>query len=387
VTAPRRPSRIHVLHWGTYDLGKPRTRILRAGILAIGATLDDCHTPVWAGLEDKTQLPGFWHRLQVLLRWLASYPLLIWRFLRAPRPDLVLTSFPGVLDTIILAPFAKLRRVPVVWDMFISAYDTLVFDRQLVRPGTHLAGCLRWLEGLAIGLADVVLLDTEAHARRIESLFELPPGRCGAVQVGAELEHFQPSLAGSPARSSSEPLQVLFYGQFVPLQGIATIVTAARLMREDAVVWTLIGRGQAATEISRMLVETPLAKVHWIDWVSYAELRAWIAKADLCLGIFGTSAKAASVIPNKVFQVIATGRPLVTRDSAAIRELLEHAPPCVYLIPAGDPTALAAAVREHILHMAGATGPACHGNIAEKIGASAIGRQFAELVTPKLSGK
>src|SRR5690348_7943823 len=115
MTVARNADRILVLHWGTYDIGKPRTRILRAGILTTGAALNDCHASVWTGIEDKTQLPGRWHRLRLLLRLLASYPVLIWRFLRAPRPDMALTSFPGVLDTIVLAPFARLRRVPLVW--------------------------------------------------------------------------------------------------------------------------------------------------------------------------------------------------------------------------------------------------------------------------------
>src|SRR5882724_10654655 len=141
---------MHVLHWGTFDLGKPRTRILRAGIIASGASLHDCHSPIWAGLEDKTQNAGRMLRLRILVRWMASYPVLIWRFLRAPRPDIVLTSFPGVLDTIVLAPFARLRGVPIAWDLFISAYDTLVFDRCLVHPGTLRAHLLRWIEALAI---------------------------------------------------------------------------------------------------------------------------------------------------------------------------------------------------------------------------------------------
>src|SRR5882724_1095829 len=140
---------MNVVHWGTFDLGKPRTRILRAGMLANGAVLQDCHRTIWTGLEDKTQQTGRFHHLRILVRWLASYPGLIWRFLRAPRPDIVLTSFPGVLDTIVLAPFARLRRVPIAWDMFISAYDTLVCDRRLVPAGRWRARLLHWVEGFA----------------------------------------------------------------------------------------------------------------------------------------------------------------------------------------------------------------------------------------------
>ena len=375
---------MHILHWGTFDLGKPRTRILRAGILAIGASLNDCHVPIWAGLEDKTQEIGRLQRLWKGVQWVASYPALIWRFLRAPRPDMVLTSFPGVLDTIVLAPFAFLRGVPLAWDLFISTYDTLVFDRRLVRSGSLGARLLRWIEGFAIRRADVVFVDTEAHARRIESLFELPPQSCGAVMVGVETEHFRPSSSRA-LRPPATPLKVLFYGQFIPLHGIETIVAAARLMQEDAVEWTLIGRGQEAYRIRRMLEEVPLPKLRWVDWVEYTELGDQIAMADLCLGVFGSSDKAASVIPNKVFQTVAAGRPLITRDSAAVRELLEHDPPCVYLIPAARPEALVATVREHIRRLALAEdAQGCHAALLQRITATAVGRQFVQVIRHQL---
>jgi len=62
------------------------------------------------------------------------------------------------------------------------------------------------------------------------------------------------------------------------------------------------------------------------------------------LGIFGTSAKAGRVIPNKVFQALACGAPVVTADTAAARELLRDGESAL-LVPPGDPEALAAAIR------------------------------------------
>jgi glycosyltransferase involved in cell wall biosynthesis len=267
--------------------------------------------------------------------------------------------------------------------MFISTYDTLVFDRQLVREGGIGALLLRSLERLAIWCADFVILDTQAHASRIESLFELSPGSCTVVWVGVEVEFFRPSTR-TLSRNRTDPLEVVFYGQFIPLHGVPTIVAAARLMREEPVNWTLIGRGQESAEVRRMLTEVPLPKLRWIDWVEYAELGSWIARSDLCLGIFGVSSKASSVIPNKVFQVVAAGRPLVTRDSPAVRELLTHAPPCVYLVPAGDAESLAMAVREHLDHLTVSRTLTCHLALVEEIAASAIGRQFDDAVITRL---
>ena len=372
---------LEILHWGTYDTSKPRTRILRDGLRAAGATLHECHAEVWEGIADKSQVTGHLRRVRLLLRWLTRYPALLWRFLRASHPDLVLVGFPGVLDVIVVAPFARLRRVPIAWDMFMSLYDTVVLDRRLIDPASPWARLLHSIEGFALRRANRVFLDTEAHARHVETLYGLPPRHCGAVWVGAEVEHFRlPEPVGLAARSPAAPLRVLFYGQFIPLHGIDTIVGAARLMSEEAVEWTLIGRGQEAARIRRMLAETPLPQLRWIEWVDYAELKDWIADADVCLGIFGTSDKAESVIPNKVFQIVAAGRPLITRDSPAIRELLEPVPRCVYFIRPGEASALAEAVREHSACLAKGAPGRCHREVASRIAAPAIGRQFLEQV-------
>jgi glycosyltransferase involved in cell wall biosynthesis len=104
----------------------------------------------------------------------------------------------------------------------------------------------------------------------------------------------------------------------------------------------------------------------------------------VCLGIFGTSEKAASVIPNKVFQVVAAGRPLITRDSPAIRELLSPTPGCVSLVAAGDAAALADAVREHANRRASAGLAGGLASLVPRIDAPAIGRQFQELVARRL---
>jgi hypothetical protein len=117
--------------------------------------------------------------------------------------------------------------------------------------------------------------------------------------------------------------------------------------------------------------------------VDYADLKDRIAEADLCLGIFGTSDKAASVIPNKVFQILAVGRPLVTRISPAIRELLEPVPGCVYLVRPGDAHALVDALRGHARDAITGRSP-CHAALIDKIGREAIARQFTELISRRL---
>lgn len=379
--------RLNILCWGTYDTGKPRTRLLHQGLRLRGASISECHSNVWGGIEDKSQVKGLGRRLSLLARWLCAYPGLLWRLARAPRPDIVLIGFPGVLDILLAAPIARWRGIPLAWDMFMSLYDTVVEDRRMLRPHGLAARLLYAVERFALKRTDLAFLDTRAHARRIERLFRLPPDSLEAVWVGVETEHFRstPAHSGTTGETSARgasPFRVLFYGQFIPLHGIATIIEAARLTRDQPIAWQMIGQGQEDRRIRAMLAEQPLPQLQWDAWVDYSELHARIAQADVCLGIFGGSEKAASVIPNKVFQIISMQRPLITRDSPAIRELLHHAPPCVSLVPPEDPVALAQAVCD----LAGSARPwgPCHGVLRDGIGAEAIGAQCVEILSRHL---
>ncbi len=336
---------MRIVFWGTYDTGKPRNRILLRGLRENRVELTECHADIWSAVEDKSQIKTLSRKVFFLFHWLFSYPGLVFRYLRLPPHDAVLVGYLGQLDVLVLWPFAKLRRVPIVWDAFLSLYDTVVHDRQMVGRHHPLALLLYGWEWLACRAADCVVLDTRAHAEYFKEQFGIPSRRTCDVFVGAEMDNFTPAAAKQESHRGDDPFIILFYGQFIPLHGIETIVEAARLTADDPVQWVLIGSGQEEERIRAMLEEKKLPSLQWIPWVEYGKLIDWISRADVCLGIFGASGKAARVIPNKVFQILAAGKPLLTRDSPAIRELLSPGMEGITLLPPADAPALAAAIR------------------------------------------
>lgn len=48
--------KLRVIAWGSYDLGKPRVRILLRGLRENGVEVLECHRDVWQGVEDKSQV-------------------------------------------------------------------------------------------------------------------------------------------------------------------------------------------------------------------------------------------------------------------------------------------------------------------------------------------
>ena len=359
---------MRVIVWGTYDTSKPRVRLLLRGLREAGVELIEIHAPIWEGVADKGTL-GKGSALWFGLRLLASYPRLIWRFMRAPRADAILVSYPGHLDVLVLWLFAKLRGMPVLWDVFLSAYNTVVEDRQKLQAGGLAARVIRAFEKLAVRAVARPFMDTRSHADYLAALAGLDADDVGHVPVGVEPEAFPPAQS-IPGQDGL--IKVLFYGQFIPLHGIETIVEAARLDADKRIRWTLIGKGQMEPHIRRMLNETPLAHLDWIPWVDYAALITHIHAADVCLGVFGTTDKAGRVIPNKVFQILSAGKPLVTRESADLRALVGPDPAVGFVAP-GDPDALLHAVLEMAETTSAANAP-YHSEIWPTIAPLAVGQ-------------
>lgn len=371
---------MRIVFWGTYDKGKPRVRIVLRGLKENGVEIIECQSNVWQGVEDKWALQNWRKKIALVWSWLASYPRLIIKYLSLPQHDAIFVGYMGHLDVIIIWPLAKLRGVPIIWDAFISLYNTIVEDRELIRKRNPLSFFLYAWEWFACRLSDLVILDTNAHIGYFCQKYFLSSNKFARVFVGAEKEYFSPDPKFNKANWQSNQLKVLFYGQFIPLHGIEYIITAARILEERNIEFILIGKGQEEAKISQMLKATPLPGVRWIPWVSYENLCEWINKADICLGIFGNSQKACQVIPNKVFQIIVCGKPLITRDSPAIRELLSPERNGVYLIPPAQPEILAKAILEMAKNIKITSQYPLHQDLIDTITSKAIGKSLLDII-------
>jgi glycosyltransferase involved in cell wall biosynthesis len=247
---------------------------------------------------------------------------------RGPRDfDALIVGYPGHLD--LPAARRAARGCPVVFNPLVSLADTLVGDRRRFRTGSLAARALETVDRRAFRAADVVVADTEADAHFFAGLGGL--GEVPVCFVGAEDRLF------TPGWSPPDRFVALFVGKLIPLQGVETILAAAKEVPE--IDFRIVGSGQLEG-----LLSSRTANVEHVPWIEYERLPQEIRGAGCSLGIFGTSGKAQRVIPNKAFQAIACAAPLVTADTPAARELLVDEESALLVTP-GDAAALAHAVR------------------------------------------
>ncbi len=309
------------LYFGTYDRAAPRNTQVVSCLRAAGVEVVEQHREVW-GRQNWSL------GLRQLGRVVRAERSLARERDREREADVVLVGYPGHFDL----PSARrvARGRPIVFNPLVSLHDTLVDDRRRFGPASPAARMLELVDRGAFRAADLVVADTEAHARFFRDRFGLETARVEVALVGAEEALFRPGW------HPPEPFHVLFVGKLIPLHGLETILAAAALLPE--IPFRVVGDGQLAP-----LLEGRPANVEHTEWIDYPALPEAYQRAGCALGIFDTGEKAARVIPNKVFQALACARPVVTADTPAARELLTDSVDAV-LVPPGDPEALAGAV-------------------------------------------
>lgn len=286
----------------------------------------EAHYPV-TSLTDSAKTYG--------KRFLRIFPRLLVQQLKGV--DLVFAGFLGQP----LVPWIRMRsNIPILFDAFLSIYDTLCFDRKKCQPNSLLGRCAYWLDRTACRQADHILLDTQAHVDYFSTTFQIPQEKLSSIYVGCDEGLFYPRPA------QNVPFTVLFYGSFLPLHGIETIARAGKILeRETGIHFKIIGQDPASDRVKRLVAEYNLGQnIQFHPPVPLSRLPDEIAHASICLGgHFGLSDKARRVIAGKTFQCIAMGKPTIVGDNPANRELLTHGEDALFC-KMNDPQALADAI-------------------------------------------
>ncbi len=285
-----------VCYFGSYLKDYPRHRIIIDGLKQNGVDV----------VEVTSNAMILWR-----------YPILFWKFFKVKNFDIIIVGEASnyVQPLALLCKF--LSGKPLIFDTFVSLYDTNK-DRNILQ-NPLISKLFYYLDKFNCRFSDIVLQDTYESSKYFIETFGLSESKFRRLVIGAEDKIFYPKKF---TRMDGK-FKVLFYGTYIPLHGIQYILQAAKLLEEyDDIEFQLIGNGQTFNEMQMLKEELKLSNLFFMDSVPYMDLPKYISDANICLGIFGGTVKSMRVIPTKVYQILAMGKPLVTGDSKGVRELL-----------------------------------------------------------------
>lgn len=298
-------------------------------------------TRLWAlAAGRKSELTRFLAR--IFLFNLASFIKIYFRYSASPGP--VYVPYPAIFFLLLISILPPRLRPYCIADAYISIWDSMFNDRATkdARPG-YLSRIIRWLEARALAAASVVLVDTDANKEMMIKCFGLDETKVFSIPLAIDESIFCKQRSNITVKSS-DTLTVLFVGTLIPLHGIPTIIEALKLLSSDErLSIRFVGHGQLAYSIENFVREQSPRRFEWRkDWCPPEELAQEIAKADICLGIFGGDQKAARVLPFKIYMYFACGRATISQSLLSLPDDTPS-PPILSVAP-GSPSELARAV-------------------------------------------
>jgi len=239
-------------------------------------------------------------------------------------------------------PLANLIcRKPIIYWSNLSIYHTLIEDRKKASPNSLYAKFIHFAEKYVINHSKLIITESKAQSDYFIKEYNLNKEKFRNIITSADEGLFKPI----PFKEQKKIFNILFFGSFIPAHGVEIIIEAAKIIQnEKEIVFNFWGDGPTKKQNEELANKYQLQNVKFFGYFTYDKLIPAIFDSDVCLGIFSTSQKAANSIANKILQILASKKPLITMDSPAVKEILLASGKNCILVPSGDPKSLADAI-------------------------------------------
>ena len=329
---------MRVCYFGTYRADYSRNQIMINGLRDAGVEVIECHERLWHGIEDRVRAgSGGWLRPKFIGRVIKVYCILIKKYLTLNDFDILIVGYPGQFDVLIAYVLSRLRKKPIVWDIFMSIY-LIAVERGLDRVNPITVQLLWWIEKIACHLPDLLVIDTVDYSQWFSETYRINSSRFSLVPTGANEQVFYPTILENVP---SENVLVSYHGSFIPNHGVTYIVEAARILQNyPQIKFEMIGIGPEYEIVQELITRYELINISLIGWLSQPELVDRLRQSDLILGAFGTTPQSLLTVQNKIYEGLALSKPVLTGDSPTIRRQFVHLKH-LYLVQRADPQAIA----------------------------------------------
>lgn len=256
------------------------------------------------------------------LRELAMAGRLAWRAFRHPGDVLVATS-PSIFVALTASVVSVVRRVPLVIDLRDLTWEYVSDDApNPLQPLRVLARLLRSATRPALRRASLVAVANDGIGRAVEDL-GVAGERIIATPNGISTEILDKAFALDFPAGDPPGFVVTYAGALGYYQGIATLLEVAALMPE--VEFRIVGEGPERAALVDTAVTEGLENVSLPGYVSLETLLKTYGESDILFAqLRHLAVLETAMIPAKIYEFMATGRPVVYAGRGLAAELLQE---------------------------------------------------------------
>jgi len=245
---------------------------------------------------------------------------------KLPAPDVVFATHTPLTIGLAGLTLSQRFKVPFVFEVRDLWPEALVNVGALKNP---LA--IWWLERMAkkiyAGAKHIIALSPgmkEGIARA-----GVPAGKVTVIPNASDLDLFSPDIDGSAQRERlglKDRFAAIYFGAMGLANGLEYVIEAARILADrgnNNIAFVLHGSGGKRAELEKMTREYELKNVIFSNLVPDKEQVAQIvAGCDVCMTIY-RAAKEHTWSPNKMFDALAAGKPVLINVSGWLGETIE----------------------------------------------------------------
>jgi glycosyltransferase involved in cell wall biosynthesis len=263
---------------------------------------------------------------------------------RVGRPDVVLVSSPPFFTIPGALLIAKLRRRPFVFEVR-DLWPAVFVEMGVMKRGIAYR-ILEAMEELFYRVAARVVVVTRAFrddlaARGVdrEKIEVIPNGADLGVYMRDDLQPRYRSVLGGDGR-----FLVTFVGTHGVATGLDQILDAAELLRDDPrFAFAFVGEGAERDRLIESARARGLTNVVFHRAVPKDDVPSVYASSDACIVCLKALPFLEKFIPSKVFEIIASGKPVIAALGGEAADIVREAGHVV--VAPGDAEAIARELR------------------------------------------
>ena len=273
------------------------------------------------------------------------------RGLATPRPDVIFASSPPLPVGLAGWWIGSLKRRPFVFDVRDLWPESLI-DLGAARRDSRLAKTLDAAASFLYRRAARVVVTSDASRDALIRSGKARADKVRTVTNGVETDMFAPVASASDERRAlgfEDAFTVSFIGTIGMAHDVDAVLRAAARLSQDAAIsrrvkFVFVGEGPGKARAVDAAKRMAVGGVEFLPAVPRERVPSVIGASDVCIVSLKKAAVNAEIIPVRLLEFMAGGKPTVAAASGQAARLLAESGGGL-VVPQGDDAAMASAIR------------------------------------------